>query len=468
MAKKTEEHKGLYIGVVKDNRDPDKLGSLKVLIPTVTDNIALDDLPWAIYCDPFGGYKDQGFFFIPAVGAEVFIMFADGDVSQPVWVGCRNKKKDNPGPREATTEADDEHYYYRKQIKTEVGYIMFDDKEDYIEIVHKNGSFIILDTLGDVSIRAYRNVNIKAGKNVNISAENGSFSVEALYSSKLEAKDGDFAIESIDGSIAITSFAKSVYLAAEEDIKSMAHRDIEDYAHRQRITTSATDDTKINSGKNIEVYAKQQYKLRADHELFMESGQNTVTSSLRDLITYTAGNFQSTVGETGLFTFGKSTDFAVKSGDLKISTLDGQMHMHSEDDMVQDTNKEYKLTAQEDICEYTGKTMRIEAIDNFDILVYQNMNTRVFQDYNLEALMYIHEGGTLGVYISSPIIIDIHAGERIYEHTPINLTEESSVIHRVVDNQKIETFNYWGTQSITTYHKADSVYMIKAGLILLN
>lgn len=32
-----------------------------------------------------------------------------------IWIGCVNKKKDNPGPREATQEADDEHYYNRKQ-----------------------------------------------------------------------------------------------------------------------------------------------------------------------------------------------------------------------------------------------------------------------------------------------------------------------------------------------------------------
>ena len=102
---------------------------------------------------PYGGYKDEGFFFIPSVGAEVVVMFPGGG-EFPVWLGCLNKKKDNPGPRESTQEADDKHYYHRKLLKTRIGWIMFDDKDEYITINHNCGSFILLDKDGDITIRA--------------------------------------------------------------------------------------------------------------------------------------------------------------------------------------------------------------------------------------------------------------------------------------------------------------------------
>ena len=81
------DHKyyGKYRGIVVDNNDPEKLGRLKVKVPSVLGNDVVTG--WAMPCLPFGGAKDQGFFFIPAVDAGVWVEFEAGDLEYPIWVG---------------------------------------------------------------------------------------------------------------------------------------------------------------------------------------------------------------------------------------------------------------------------------------------------------------------------------------------------------------------------------------------
>jgi uncharacterized protein involved in type VI secretion and phage assembly len=74
---------GKYAGTVVDNADPEQMGRLQVRCRTVLG----DEAVWAMPCVPYAG-PGVGFHFIPPVGAGVWIEFAGGDVSQPVWVGC--------------------------------------------------------------------------------------------------------------------------------------------------------------------------------------------------------------------------------------------------------------------------------------------------------------------------------------------------------------------------------------------
>ena len=46
----------------------------------------------------------------------------------------------------------------RKEIKTKVGYILFDDETNYIQIKHKNGSEIVFSDNGDIVIHAAKDL----------------------------------------------------------------------------------------------------------------------------------------------------------------------------------------------------------------------------------------------------------------------------------------------------------------------
>lgn len=462
------KHSGVYIGVVKDNADPDKLGRLKVVVPTYNDNTALDDLQWFDYCMPFGGYKDQGFFFIPAVGAEVVVMFPGGRSDKPLWFGCINKKEDNPGPRESTREADEDHYWQRKQIKTRIGYVMFDDKDEYILIKHNSGSFISFTKEGDIDIRSEKNINIKAGKSVNISAEKGDFSVESLHSAKLESKKGDFTIEAVKGKVGMSSLEQEVFIVAGKKIHGIAATDIKFTANDGIYNTAVTKSIHNAAEENIESYAKKQIKSQADQEMLMSSKENMVMSTNRDLIQYILKDFKFAAGNTGLIKFGKSTDVIIEKGDLNISSFDGMIKGHAKDDIILDTKKKCGIYAVKDMTLHTDEKLNTYSEKNTNMVVGKSMNIKVSDDLNATAYQEMLLSGKLSVHISSTQIVDIHAAQKIYEHTPITLMEESKVMHSVLANLKDEQMNTWLTRSISTFHRATSTYTIRAGLIFLN
>ena len=76
---------GKYHGVVTKTDDPLKIGRIQVRVPSVLGEDV--ETGWALPCLPAGGVKGAGMVFLPAVGATVWVEFAAGDVSQPIWSG---------------------------------------------------------------------------------------------------------------------------------------------------------------------------------------------------------------------------------------------------------------------------------------------------------------------------------------------------------------------------------------------
>lgn len=141
---------GVYTGTVIDNKDPDKLGRLKINVPAVTGGIVSDDLPWADPCFTYTA-DNKGIFFVPDVNSLVSVMFIEGCPYKPIWLGAIHRQNENKPPSEIST-----HYPERKIIKTNAGYIMFDEIEggEIIEIVHKSGSYIKFENNGDIIINS--------------------------------------------------------------------------------------------------------------------------------------------------------------------------------------------------------------------------------------------------------------------------------------------------------------------------
>lgn len=75
---------GKYQGTVVNNVDPLRQGRLFV---RVTDATGLHSSSWAMPCVPVAGLL-AGTYFIPAIGAGVWVEFQEGDPERPIWVGC--------------------------------------------------------------------------------------------------------------------------------------------------------------------------------------------------------------------------------------------------------------------------------------------------------------------------------------------------------------------------------------------
>jgi uncharacterized protein involved in type VI secretion and phage assembly len=74
---------GKYRGKVTDNRDPERLGRIRALVPDV---IGDEETGWALPSAPYAG-DGVGFFFVPPIGANVWMEFEKGNPHNPIWVG---------------------------------------------------------------------------------------------------------------------------------------------------------------------------------------------------------------------------------------------------------------------------------------------------------------------------------------------------------------------------------------------
>ena len=104
----SRESPGPYIGIVKGNVDPTKMGRLRVLIPSLaqTDNGTEQQLITCEYLSPFYGAKgtrhnipgsteyqhsqhSYGFWAVPPdLETSVLVIFAEGKMNQAFWIGC--------------------------------------------------------------------------------------------------------------------------------------------------------------------------------------------------------------------------------------------------------------------------------------------------------------------------------------------------------------------------------------------
>lgn len=80
------------VAVVTDNKDPSKLGRVKVKVPILSEQ---DTTFWAPIV-MMGAGKNRGWFFIPEPDDEVLVLFEHGDMQRPIVVGALWGGKDKP------------------------------------------------------------------------------------------------------------------------------------------------------------------------------------------------------------------------------------------------------------------------------------------------------------------------------------------------------------------------------------
>jgi uncharacterized protein involved in type VI secretion and phage assembly len=150
---------GKYRGIVTDV-DASTL-RVKATVPAVLGSVPTG---WAMPCVPYAG-DGVGFFFLPDVGAGVWIEFEGGDVSFPIWTGCYWHADELP-----SRVAKDV-----KVIKTKGDQqIVLDDRDHTITITDSNENKVTLDRNGITIVRGSGKLAITDGK---VSANDGAMEV---------------------------------------------------------------------------------------------------------------------------------------------------------------------------------------------------------------------------------------------------------------------------------------------------
>ncbi|MEO8699193.1 MAG: phage baseplate assembly protein V [Kofleriaceae bacterium] len=116
------------VAIVTDNKDPSKLGRVKLKIPVLSET----DVSWWAPIVMVGAGKNRGWFFIPEPDDEVLVLFEHGDVNRPLVVGAMWGGKDKPPDKNPGSNP-------RRVIKSRAGSkITFDDEE--MKIVIEDGT----------------------------------------------------------------------------------------------------------------------------------------------------------------------------------------------------------------------------------------------------------------------------------------------------------------------------------------
>jgi len=89
----------IVVGIVTNNNDPEKLGRVKVKLPSVSEVETF----WAPVLVPSAG-KERGISMLPVVEEQVIVAFENGDPSYPYVIGSVFNGRDTPGSEMALTD----------------------------------------------------------------------------------------------------------------------------------------------------------------------------------------------------------------------------------------------------------------------------------------------------------------------------------------------------------------------------
>jgi len=190
---------GKYSGIVKDNRDAEKLGKVKVSVPAIFPPEELMDARPAL---PFG------WFYVPENDTPVWVEFEGGDATLPLWTGVQAVS----GKYATELDLDPPQ---KRALKTPAGHlILFDDKSGeesikIVEAVHKHE--IVLDKDG---------ITVTDGNNKH-SLKFDSSGVEATTQSgaKLELTSSGVTIDAGSSSLTLKGSSITIDASASVEVK---------------------------------------------------------------------------------------------------------------------------------------------------------------------------------------------------------------------------------------------------------
>ena len=197
---------GLVEAIVSDNKDPDRLGRVKLKFPTLPE---MPESFWARLVMPMAG-KKRGWMTIPEINDEVLCAFVHGDINNAIVVGSLYNGVDKPPYGNEDGDND------LRVFQSRAGHrITFDDKrgDERIELIVFNEEIRVIWDAKDKVLSLYsgKDIIIEAKETFSVKCKDfileAESSINAESGQSTEIKTGTSC--SVDGGSKLTLKASS-------------------------------------------------------------------------------------------------------------------------------------------------------------------------------------------------------------------------------------------------------------------
>ena len=165
--------------IVKDNKDPEALGRIRVQFSWQELQDENMWTPWLRIAQAHGG-NDKGSYIIPEIDEEVMVGFENGNAEKPYVIGTLYHGKQRPGDGWYSDSNDIKAFRTRNGHTVEVhdvdqgGFIRIYDngKENYILTYSTDEKLIKLESKGNIELYADNDIIMEAGNDMKIKVGN--------------------------------------------------------------------------------------------------------------------------------------------------------------------------------------------------------------------------------------------------------------------------------------------------------
>lgn len=202
-----DEIRGVAIGIVTDNVDPERMGRVLLTFPW---RGADDESYWARVAAPMAG-EGMGAYFLPEVGDEVLVAFDDGDVQHPYVLGALWNGKERP------PEDNSDGKNNRREIRSRSGHeLVFDDSttEGKVELKTSTGDKVVLD---DSTTEGKIEIETSAGHKITLDDSTGREKISIVDKSGQEKIEFDSVRRSLEISSGMKLSIKAPVLEIKGD-----------------------------------------------------------------------------------------------------------------------------------------------------------------------------------------------------------------------------------------------------------